>query len=63
MSELTTGVLEAFDVGTQTIRVAHRIFQVGPLMLMQLKVGQRVTVIWDEAGDTRRAHTVVIARP
>ena len=61
-SGLTTGILEAIDVAAQTIRVGHRIFQVGPLMLTQLEVGQRVTVTWDEAGETRRARTIVIER-
>jgi hypothetical protein len=31
-------------------------------VLTQLEVGQCVIVTWDEAGDTRRARTIVIER-
>jgi hypothetical protein len=31
-------------------------------MLTQPEVGQCVTVTWDEAGDTRRARTIVTER-
>jgi hypothetical protein len=63
MSGVTTGIVEAIDVAAQTIQVGRGIFQVGPLTLTQLHVGQRVTVTWDAAGDRREARTVVIEQP
>ena len=60
---MTTGILEAIDVAAQTIRVGNAVFHLaGPGLLQHLEVGQRVTVTWDEAGETRRARTIVIER-
>jgi hypothetical protein len=62
-SGLTTGILEAIDVAAQTIRVGSAVFHLTrPELLQHLEVGQRVTVTWDEAGETRRARTIVIER-
>jgi hypothetical protein len=57
------GILEAIDVAAQTIRVGSAVFHLArPGLLQHLQVGQCVTVTWDEAGDTRRAQTVLIER-
>jgi len=64
MEGRSTGILEAIDVVAQTIRIGSVTYHLGhPGLLTSLQVGQRVTVVWDEAGEQRQARTVVIERP
>jgi len=63
MPNVTTGLVEAIDPVAQTIQVSDTVFRVDPLMLTQLAVGQRVTVSWNRAGDSKQALTIAIDSP
>jgi hypothetical protein len=60
---LTTGATEALQLDPPMLRVAGRVFAVvDALRLRGLRLGDRVTVAWDEVGAALQASRITLER-